>query len=1260
MKRLLLGILLSAAILFGANAEPFAKTSTGSLIQPGKVVVKYKSVDKAGSVNKSAKIQIAQRYNLQQENPVFNKARNSRLKKKLNLNNVFTYEVSLVTDIEKLAEQLNADPNVEYAEPVYISQLDEIPNDPLYNTQQHLPQVSAPEAWDDQYGNSSVIIGIIDSGVDWDHEDLANVIWTNTGEIPDNGIDDDGNGYVDDTRGWDFVYGVSGSEDSQAVPEEDSETPDNDPMDFDGHGTHVSGIAAAETNNNIGIASVSSGALVMPLRCGWHGNDGLGYVSSTFAAEAYIYAADNGAVITNQSSGNSGQLIVDGAFYAFQNGVLIVESAGNSNIEDPSVLGSQSWVISVASLDPNDVKSSFSNFGNYIDISAPGSNILSTILNPSSFFGGSKYVRFSGTSMAAPLVASVAGLVKAKYPNINVIDLYTRIMETADNIDAQNPSYVDKLGAGKVNAYEALSESIVVTSKPRLKLNGITVNETTGNSNNILEPGENANLSIEIENTWAEGSDISASLSVLESWPVTITDNSQTITSIGSVLDPVNSVVTIDFPLTCDDGAFPTSLKMQLLLNGNDVNDTLSFYLSVSPQVIFVADFESASGDKFDFTSLYTSDLKQQNIAFDYAHTINTDITYELLSKYDAVIWGCEWTFPSLTENNRTVLKQYLDNGGALFLSGQDIGWDLNENEENLDIDFFNNYLKANYIADDGGFDEIIGIDGDPISNNITSKFYQINRDNDQQFPDVISPLDGASPLFTFTDGSAGAIKYRGNYDLVYFSFGGYESILDENARQTVLKRIFNWFSGVIYNLQIMTDSEDTESPIPINITIESEMPINSATLYYNNGSSPAYTSVNMSLLDGNNSYQGIIPAQKDVTITYFVSINTYNDKNTSTEKRTFYVGADTQAPTVESVSNPLRNSINVFGPAPYELIVVADDIFGIDPGSVLLNYWVNSNSVESVELLSIGNNEFTGTFSFNDRLAFGDVVNYFFSAIDLSSNRNYGTSDTVSYIIDSVQVVDDFELNLSDWNQDGEWGLSPTNNSGNFSLSESPSGSYENNTEKKITYLLPFNLSVYNYAQIEYYMRANLERNKDYIYLELSNDSGNNWNKIDSSAISSVAFEQRLIDISEYAGVGNEDIRLRFRFVSDESGVRDGVWIDDITLRAFKDSIVSVEKNNDNLPIKYSLSQNYPNPFNPSTTINFAVPIRADVKVTVYNVLGEVVSVLADATMNAGSYSISFDAANKLSSGIYLYRISAIGNDGHNFTQTKKMMLIK
>jgi len=1260
MYKTFLGLLISLSVLLCAEKGSFLKTKDGNLIQPGKVVVKYNKANYSGAVNKSAKTQVAGKYALEAERPVFAKAKNAQLKERLNLNNVFLYNVPITTNIENLVEELNTDPSVEYAEPVYISRLEETPNDPLYGSQQHLPQISAPEAWSDQYGSSSVIIGIIDSGVDWDHDDLANIIWNNDGEIPDNGIDDDGNGYIDDTRGWDFVYGVTGSEDADAVPEEDSEEPDNDPMDYDGHGTHVSGIAAAETNNNLGIASVSSGALIMPLRCGWHGNDGTGYVSSTFAAEAYIYAADNGAVITNQSSGNSGQLIVDGAFYAFQNGVLIVESAGNSNIEEPSVLGMQDWVISVASLDPDDVKSSFSNFGAYIDISAPGSNILSTIVNPSPFYGGVKYTRFSGTSMAAPLVASAAGLVKAKYPDMDVIDLYTRLLESADNIDVENPSYINQLGAGKVNVAKALSDNITINPKPRLEISDIVVNETSGNSNNILEPGEDANLSIKIANKWAEGSDVTATLLVSESWPITITDNSETIGNIASVLDPVNSIVTLDFPISCDAQAFPTSQSMTLLLSGPEVNDTLSFNLAVAPKVLFVADFEDASGGELDFSSLYSSDLKSQNVAFDYVHTINTDITYNLLSKYDAVIWGCEWTFPSLTEENRTVLKQYLDNGGSLFLSGQDIGWELNESDDNVDVDFFNNYLKAQYVADDGGFSKIFGVDDDPISDGLSFEFFQINRASDQQYPDVITPIDGATPIFNSENGSTGAIKYSGDYNLVYFSFGGYESILNEEVRQTVLKRIFNWFAGINYSIQKLTDTEDKGSPISVNLTIDSDMPVNSVKLYYNYSNSAAYSSVSMTPMDGSNIFQGIIPPQADVTVKYLALITANNGQVILTETNSFYIGDDITPPQIKMLSNPARNSVNLFGMAPNNLTAQITDNLSIDSTTTQLYYWVNENAPESIALTGIGDNKFQGTFSFETPLVKGDAVSYYFSASDKSIFANLGTSDTVTYMIDSVAIIDDFELEYLDWETTGQWGLSNFARSGNFSLTDSPNGNYESNENSTATYKRSFNLTPYASAEMTYYIRNRFQTNVDSLLFEISSDNGSTWQTVETILRSSNLFKEYITDISDFVGEGSENVKIRFRLVTDESIEFDGAYIDDISIRVSTKPYITSVNDLEKIPLTYQLSQNYPNPFNPSTLINFAVPTKSDVKITVYNILGEVVSVLADKSFGAGTYSISFDAANQLSSGVYIYRISAIGNDGRNFVQIKKMMLLK
>lgn len=1248
---------LSLTILFGADTKSIYKLKNDQIIEPGKVVVKYKKVDNHGSVNKSAKIQVSSKFGLQQERAVFQRAKNIEIKQRLNLDNVFVYEVPVVTDINKLVAELNSDPSIEYAEPVYLSQTTATPNDPLYSSQQHLPQVFAPEAWDDQFGSSSVVIGIIDTGVDWDHEDLADVIWSNTNEVLD-GTDTDGNGYIDDIRGWDFVDGVSGSGETNASPGEDGENPDNNPMDYDGHGTHVSGIAAASTDNLVGIASVASGALIMPLRCGWHANDGRGYVSSLFASQAYHYAADNGAHITNQSSGSSGQLIVDGAFYAFLNGVLIIESAGNENMPTPSALGAQPWVITVASVDQNDRKSSFSSYGDYVTISAPGSNILSTIVEPSTFYGGNKYVRFSGTSMAAPLVASVAGLVKAKFPEMSVIELFDQVVKTADNIDGLNPNHVGLLGSGRVNAARAMSES--VTAKPRLQINKFTINETSGNSNGVLEPGETANLIVEVKNMWASGSNIDATLSVLDDWPVGIGNNSANIASIGSILDTANSIVALSFPISCSEDAFPTTVQMQLKLMGADVDQTLNFTLGIAPQILFVADFEEANDGEFDFSSFYFDDFNSQKIAYDYIHRALTEVTYEMLSKYDVVVWSCEWAFPSLTAEDRAAIAQYLDNGGALFISGQDIGWDLNESADNRDVAFFNNYLKAHYLSDDANKSVIYGVDNDPISDGITVDFYQIKRASADQYPDEITTVGGSVPILKYSDGTAGAIRYRGNYDLVFFAFGGYEAILDDDIRQLVLRRIMNWFAGIDYSLQVINDTEDTQSDIEINISVETGSSLASVKLFYNTNNSFPYDVIDMTDL-GSGNFQSSIPAQSDGTdVSYFVYIKPVDGIGILTETINFYVGEDLIPPTVELLSNPVRNSINLFGIDPFELQVKFTDNFGIDESTAMLHYWVNDNTPNSVQLTPFEEDIFSGTFSFDSRLHFGDQVSYYFSVNDLSSNSNLSRSDTTTYLIDSTQVVDDFEFPILDWDVTGSWGVtSAVKKNGNFSLTDSPVGSYANNSNSTATYKMPFDLSSYIAGEISYWIRAQLEVGVDSLLFELSNDNGSTWKIIDAVSQNYIFFTQRSVDISNYTGTGYENVKLRFRLYTNATNNADGVYIDDIIINATPDPALSVS-DSEIIPLSYELSQNYPNPFNPSTTINFAVPVRSDVKITVFNILGEVVEILHNKNINAGNYSLSFDAANKLSSGIYFYQIIANGIDGRNFNQTKKMMLIK
>lgn len=327
-------------------------------------------------------------------------------------------------------------------------------------------------AWDVNPGNTGVIMAILDTGVRYYHKDLGGSswptttgnIWINLGEVPGNGIDDDANGYVDDWLGWDWVTGVTG-----CMSGEDCSTTDNDPRDFAGHGTHVAGIAGAMTNNARGVAgmaggwgdgtvnSVGNGAKIMCLRIGWLASSGSGYVNMSFAAQALYYAANKGTVSANCSwgSSNSGGLAA-AVDYAVSKGVVICHAAGNSNNTRADYLATRTDVLDVAATDKSDKKASFSSYGTWVDVSAPGVDIVSTYHNyqdPTSDY----VAAMSGTSMSTPFVTGEAALIKAQYPSYNRVDVFNRVKSTADNIDALNNKRLrGKLGTGRINACRAL------------------------------------------------------------------------------------------------------------------------------------------------------------------------------------------------------------------------------------------------------------------------------------------------------------------------------------------------------------------------------------------------------------------------------------------------------------------------------------------------------------------------------------------------------------------------------------------------------------------------------------------------------------------------------------------------------------------------------------------------------------------------------------------------------------------------------------
>lgn len=336
--------------------------------------------------------------------------------------------------------QISKDPNVEYAEPDYIVKAINTPNDEYFsrlyamNNQGQTggkvdADIDAVEAWDSFTGNpDDILIGVIDTGIDYLHPDLVDNIWKNPGEIPNNGIDDDDNGFIDDYYGWDFAYD------------------DNDPEDQYGHGTHVSGTIAGKGNNGIGVTGVMWNARVMAIKF----LDASGSGTTSDAIDAVNYATIMNVQVTNNSWGGGGysQALEE----AIASSGIFVAAAGNNGTDNdqyPEYPGSYTLdnIISVAATDHNDSLANFSCYGRYsVDLSAPGVDILSSL-------PGNNYEAWSGTSMATPHVTGAVALLWSNNSSLSSTDVKSAILQSVDKI----PSLQNKtVSGGRLNIQKML------------------------------------------------------------------------------------------------------------------------------------------------------------------------------------------------------------------------------------------------------------------------------------------------------------------------------------------------------------------------------------------------------------------------------------------------------------------------------------------------------------------------------------------------------------------------------------------------------------------------------------------------------------------------------------------------------------------------------------------------------------------------------------------------------------------------------------
>lgn len=413
---------------------------------------------------------LAERFRITSFRPHFPGAAAGKAGPGPDLSRFFIVDFPPELDLEDVRRAYAADASVRIAEYDWMQPLHYEPND-IANAW-HIESSTGRDAhvtggWNHSRGDPAVVIGILDSGVDWQHPDLGGSgpdytdgnIWTNAAELHGTpGRDDDENGYVDDIRGWDFVLDMG-----TPWPGEDATTPDNDPRDFHGHGTHVAGIAGAITDNGIGVAGVGFNCKVMALRIGGSIHvDGRqeGVVFMSTAAAGIEYARQQGATVLNCSWGsNSVAALVAAVNRAVAANIVFCVSAGNDNADVPGYLAQRGDCIDVAASTGTDHRAAFSNFGGWVDVTAPGAEIYSTLFDHTLTGGAAhKYGLKSGTSMAAPVVAGLAALVRAREPWLTASEVRARIMAGADPIDARNPGDAGKLGAGRVNALRTFKD----------------------------------------------------------------------------------------------------------------------------------------------------------------------------------------------------------------------------------------------------------------------------------------------------------------------------------------------------------------------------------------------------------------------------------------------------------------------------------------------------------------------------------------------------------------------------------------------------------------------------------------------------------------------------------------------------------------------------------------------------------------------------------------------------------------------------------